>query len=116
MEEFLKSIADLLPVIGSIILSDIILVIKLVKNTNSKKYVENILEVEKKVIEFICIAENFINFTGSDKKEWVKIKINQFCIVNKIKYDEEFVEQKIEENINLSKSVNFKNIEKGELL
>ena len=52
------------------------------------------------------IAEQFTNYSGEEKKEYVMTRVNQFALENKIKFDSEAVNEKIEELIGLSKKVN----------
>lgn len=51
-------------------------------------------------------AEKFIHYSGTEKKEYVLTKINQFAIENNLKFNIQFVSDKIEELVELSKQVN----------
>lgn len=72
----------------------------LFKGENAKHFVIDI------ILEAMTTVENFANYTGEEKKEYVKTKVNQYCIENKIKYDAELTETNIEKMIDFSKGVN----------
>lgn len=72
----------------------------LFKGENAKHFVMDILR------EAMTTVENFANYTGEEKKEYVKTKVNQYCIENKIEYDAELTEENIEKLIEFSKGVN----------
>lgn len=72
----------------------------LFKGENAKHFVMDIL------LEAMTTVENFANYTGEEKKEYVMTKVNQYCIENKIEYDAELTETNIEKMIEFSKGVN----------
>lgn len=55
---------------------------------------------------FVIKAEDFINYSGADKKAWVVTQIKEGCIAHGINYDEDTISNAIEAAINLSKRVN----------
>lgn len=107
---------EIITFIIPLIISFVIVLSRLFKNKKLKKLAQNLLEIEKGVKEYMCQIEDFKNFTGEDKKEWVKTKVNQYCINNGIEYDETLVDEFIETFIKFSKTVNKREKEKGELL
>lgn len=72
----------------------------LFKGENAKHFVFDIIR------EAMTTVENFANYTGEEKKEYVKTKVNQYCIENNIEYDAELTDQNIEKMIEFSKGVN----------
>lgn len=72
----------------------------LFKGENAKHTVMDILR------EAMTTVENFANFTGDEKKEYVKTKVNQYCIENNIQYSDELTDENIEKMIDFSKGVN----------
>jgi|SRR5690554_3963702 len=116
MLELLNEIKEILALTIPVIISFIILISKLVKNKKLKKFAENLIEIEKISKGFICKAEDFINFSGKDKKEWVKTKVNQYCIENQINYNENIIDNIIENLLDLSKTVNKREKDRGMLL
>lgn len=79
------------------------------KNSKSKKLARlanDVNLVAKEAQKYVVAAEQFVNYAGKDKKEWVKTKVNQFAIENKIKYDEKLVDDLIEEIVAITKKVN----------
>jgi len=51
-------------------------------------------------------AEEFTNYSGSEKKQFALTKINQLCIENSINFDIEQASNMIEQYVQLSKKVN----------
>ena len=80
--------------------------IKITKNTKVRKTAEKMLLLTNQIAVFVTEAESFKNYTGSEKKNYVLTKMNQFSIENKIKYDEEYITKQLEELINTTKKVN----------
>ena len=106
MLEMLKEIIDIIAVAIPLLISLIIVIAKLSKNTKLKRFSENLIEVEEVIKRFMENAETFINYSGADKKEWVKVKVNQYCIENGIPYNDSIVDSLIEKLIELTKTVN----------
>ena len=106
MLEVLKEIIDIIAVALPLVISLIVVIAKLTKNTKLKNVSENLIEVEIVVKRFMESAESFINYSGNDKKEWVKVKVNQYCIENGIPYNDSIVDSLIERFIELTKTVN----------
>ena len=80
--------------------------IKSIKNAKAKKKAQQIVAIGNAILPYIKQAEGYINFTGTEKKEFVLTKANQFAIENGISFDKELVDEKIEELVALTKSVN----------
>ena len=102
----LKEVIDIIAVALPLLISLIVVIAKLTKNTKLKNISENLIEVQEVIKRFMESAESFINYSGADKKEWVKIKVNQYCIENGIPYSDSIVDNLIEKLIGLSKTVN----------
>jgi hypothetical protein len=81
-------------------------IIKLSKNTKVRQNAEKLLLVTNQISTFVREAEAFVNYTGVEKKNYVLTKMNQFSIDNNIKYDQEYVSNKIEDIIDTTKIVN----------
>lgn len=116
MIETLKEIIDLIIFLVPLLISLLILSAKLSKNRRLRKYSESIIEIEKIVNKYMVSAEGFSNYSGNDKLEWVKTKVNQFCIENDINYNEEAINEIIERLIILTKKINQREKDKGGLL
>ena len=80
--------------------------IKFINNAKAKKAAENIIKIGNAVIPYIEQAEQFINYSGAEKKEYVVTKANQFAIAQGIEFNAETVSDKIEELVKLTKEVN----------
>lgn len=106
--------------IASLVFSVLTIILGIVtvilKKSKSKKVQEiaskleqatsNVITVKNIILDFMKQAEQFINYTGSDKKSWVITKTKEYCIKNKITYDDSLIESTIESLIEFSKSVN----------
>jgi hypothetical protein len=77
-----------------------------IKNLSKKKSAENLTKISNAVMPFVEEAENFIHFSGEEKKQYVLTKANQFAIDNGIKFDSVAVGEKIERLVELTKKVN----------
>lgn len=106
MFEVIKEFIDIIAVSLPLLICLIVTIAKLTKNSKLKKIFKNLIEVEEVIKSFMVSAESFINYSGSDKSEWVKVKVNQYCIEHGIPYDEKIVNDVIEKFIYLSKTVN----------
>lgn len=80
--------------------------IPLVKNVKAKNKLVAINKLTSTLQTLIIEAEEFTNFTGTEKKEYVMTKANRYAIKNKIPFDEQLVSDKVEDLVALSKEVN----------
>ncbi len=76
------------------------------KNKKKKVQAENWNKIAKAAQVYVTDAEQFLNFAGSEKKEWVLTKINQYAIEKKIQFDARQASALIEDIVQLSKKVN----------
>lgn len=79
---------------------------KILKDAKKRKRAEQLTFFTEKAQEYVVLAEKFLNYAGSEKKEYVTTKINQECITNKIKFDPVKVSEVIEEIVKITKQVN----------
>ncbi len=80
--------------------------IPLVKNVKAKNKLVAINKLTSTLQTLIIEAEEFTNFTGTEKKEYVMTKANRYAIKNRIPFDEQLVSDKVEDLVALSKEVN----------
>lgn len=106
MIEIIKEIKEIIAITVPLIAGIIFLIAKVNKNVKLRTLAESILTIEKVINDYIFQAEELVSFSGNDKKEWVKTKVNQYCINNNILYSEEEVSNLIESIIDISKKVN----------
>lgn len=104
--ESLREIITIISASLGLIATIIGFLIPLVKNIKAKNKLVAIKKLTSTLQSLIIDAEAFVNFTGTEKKEYVMTKANRFAIENKITYNEADVSEKIEELICLSKEVN----------
>ena len=105
----LDNLQVLLSFLGSILgllFTSIIFLKKFIKNKKLKNILEKAEQITKEIIPCIIEAEQFVNYTGDEKKNYVMTKINRFAIENDIDFNFDYVSEKIEELILLSKQVN----------
>lgn len=88
------------------------LIIPLVKNSKAKKALQTSLKVLNFIESAVPEAEKFLNYTGAEKKEWVKAQAMKFCVENRIEYTEAQIDEFIEQVITLSKTVNARDKDK----
>lgn len=100
--EIKEIIVVLITFLGFILL----LISKVAKNSKIRKIAENLFKLEDSIIKYMFESENFYSFTGDQKREWVKTKINQYCIDNKVAYDDQNTTNTIEKMIQVSKQIN----------
>lgn len=88
--------------------------IKLIKALKEVKERINKEKIEEKLLELIEEAERFIGYSGKEKKEYVMDKIGEYAEELGIKADLQFVSEKIEKLVKLTKGVNiYERKEKG---
>mgnify|MGYP005801754615 FL=1 len=80
--------------------------IKLIKALKEVKEKINKEKITEKLPELIEEAEKFIGYSGKEKKEYVMDKIGEYAEELGIKADLQFVSEKIEELVKLTKGVN----------
>lgn len=80
--------------------------IPLVKNVKAKNKLIALNQLSTCLKTLIVEAEQFTNFTGAEKKEYVLTKANRYALENNIPFDESSVDTEIEKMVKLSKNVN----------
>lgn len=103
------SLEIILSVLGTFLgffISILTLIFKLSKNKRIRKSTEELLILSEQLYNFIQDAEKFKNYTGVEKKNYVLTKMNQYSLENHLQFDEEYISNKLEELIGLTKNVN----------
>lgn len=90
------------------VITTLTFLLKFIKNEKAKRIADQTVKLCDAILPYIKKAETFINYSGEEKKEYVMTRANQYAQKNKLKFDEEFISQKIEELIALTKEVNTK--------
>ncbi len=80
--------------------------IPLVKNVKAKNKLISLNKLSTLLKSLIEEAEQYSNFTGAEKKEYVLTKANRYALENNIPFDESSVDAEIEKVVQLSKNVN----------
>ena len=73
----------------SLLITSIIFVVRLVKAVREKRNMQSSSFLYETVAPLMEIAENFSNYSGEEKKQFVLTKVNQFAIENGLKFDAE---------------------------
>lgn len=89
------------------------IIIPYLKTAKAKKNAEKVVQALSG-FELLCNeiqplvrkAEQFRNFSGVERKEWVMTQLRVFAIQNSITFDENTVSEKVEEIVKTTKEVN----------
>ena len=92
----------------SLLITSIIFVVRLVTAVREKRNMQSSSFLYETVAPLMEIAENFSNYSGEEKKQFVLTKVNQFAIENGLKFDAETTAAQVEKLIELSKKINAK--------
>lgn len=79
---------------------------RFMKSAKAKKAAENLVKICNAIIPFIEEAEDYLNYSGEEKKQYVMTKANQYALENKIKFNADIVSSKIDELVALTQQVN----------
>lgn len=82
--------------------------VKFMKAVKEMKEVLNREKIAERLPELIAEAEKFGEYSGKEKKAYVLDKIAEFSTVEGIEADLQFVSEKIEELVKMSRRVNVK--------
>src|SRR5690554_5759176 len=116
MLEELLEIKEMIAIIISLVIGIVVLIRKLINALKLKSRLKNQISLDAVTLALVSEAEKFSSYSGEEKKEWVKTKVNQYAIINNIVFDEGVVDGVIENLIDLSKKVNKRDKDKGMLL
>lgn len=92
----------------SLLITSLIFVVRLIKTVKENKNMQNCSYLYETVAPLMEIAENFSNYSGEEKKQFVLTKVNQFAIENGLKFNAETTAAQVEKLIELSKKINVK--------
>lgn len=84
-------------------------IIKTTKNSKVKKNATTAYTIVKKIQDLIINAESFVNYTGSEKLNFVITRMKEFSLSNNLALTEEKITELVENEITLSKDVNANN-------
>lgn len=90
----------------SLLVACVTFIVKLIKNVKQRIAEQGATALLDAVTPIVEIAESMTNYSGSEKKEYVLTKVNQYAIENGIEFDANAVSDKIEQLVELSKQVN----------
>lgn len=89
------------------ITSIISIVIKYTKNIKVKNNLQNMLMIIDEIIPLIIEAEEFLSYSGEEKKEYVVSRIFRKLNNCNIKIEEEKIDNIIEKLVDFTKEVNY---------
>lgn len=79
---------------------------KYVSSKKAKRLAEQTIEICNAILPYIEQAESYIAYSGQEKKEYVMTKANRYAIEKGIAFDESAISEKVEELLELTKTVN----------
>lgn len=97
-----------------LLITTVTFIMKFIQSVKAKKNAEDLITVGNALLGFIAEAEEFLSYSGKEKKAYVLTKANQFALANKIPFDAVAVSERIEELIELTQSVNATKADKTE--
>ena len=106
MEE-MKLYISLIVFFLGLITSIISIVIKYTKNIKVKNNLQNMLMIIDEIIPLIIEAEEFLSYSGEEKKEYVVSRIFRKLSNCNIKIEEEKIDNIIEKLVDFTKEVNY---------
>ena len=106
MEE-MKLYISLIVFFLGLITSIISIVIKYTKNIKVKNNLQNMLMIIDEIIPLIIEAEEFLSYSGEEKKEYVISRIFRKLNNCNIKIEEEKIDDIIEKLVDFTKEVNY---------
>lgn len=128
LKEILKSINSIWGYVSIIlfVIAVVFLIIALIlkKSKNAKvrdvaskieAAATGVIKIKSIIQNFMQTAEDFVAWSGEDKKNWVITNTKEYCITNQIAYDEELINSTIEALIQFSKKVNANEVKKIEV-
>jgi len=105
----MQDLSLILSTIGTaagLLITTITFLLKFIKNAKAKHAAESLLAISRAIIPYIEQAEQFVNYTGQEKKQYVMTKANQFAIEHGIEFDAGKVSDKVEKLVKLGKTIN----------
>jgi len=106
MIENIEAIIALVVALVGLFGTVVTLIAKLKGSKKLLDFAEKFTKVSNEVIKYIEEAEELLNFTGLEKKQWVVHKIKLFAESIGFPIDESMIENLIETAITFSKKVN----------
>lgn len=103
---YAKEIIAIISAVLGILISGIPLLVTLLIKTKKLVEEKNWIKLSEALPQFIIEAEGFLNYSGLEKKEFVKTKLAIYALNNKIHFDEEMFNSSIDEIVALTKKVN----------
>ena len=92
----------------SLIIAVITFIAKFLKSEKAKTTAENIIQICNEIVPLIKQAEQFVNFSGQEKKEYVMTLMRKYALDNGISFDFGMLDEKIDDLVDFTKNVNVK--------
>lgn len=92
----------------SLIIAVITFIAKFLKSEKAKTTAENIIQICNEIVPLIKQAEQFVNFSGQEKKEYVMTLMRKYALDNGISFDFGMLAEKIDDLVDFTKNVNVK--------
>ena len=104
----LEILISLIATIIGLLITVLTFAVKAIGNAKAKKIAEQTIKMSNQIMFFIRQAEQSTTISGKEKKAFVMSRARSYAQAKKISFNEEKVDEKIEELIALTKQVNTK--------
>lgn len=104
--ENIELIFSLIGTCIGLIITLVTIIGKYVSSKKAKRLAEQTIEICNAILPYIEQAESYIAYSGQEKKEYVMTKANRYAIEKGIAFDESAISEKVEELLELTKTVN----------
>ncbi len=92
----------------SLLIAVVTFISKFLKSEKAKTTAENIVQICDEILPLIKQAEQFVNFSGQEKKEYVMTLMRKYALDNGISFDFGMLDEKIDDLVDFTKNVNVK--------
>lgn len=92
----------------SLLIAVVTFISKFLKSEKAKTTAENIVQICDEIVPLINQAEQFVNFSGQEKKEYVMTLMRKYALDNGISFDFGMLDEKIDDLVDFTKNVNVK--------
>lgn len=92
----------------SLIIAVITFIAKFLKSEKAKTTAEKVVQICDEILPLIKQAEQFVNFSGQEKKEYVMTLMRKYALDNGISFDFGMLAEKIDDLVDFTKNVNVK--------
>lgn len=112
MLEMTKELLAIISTVSGILVTGIPMLIGFLRKAKQLIKERNLREITELIPILIKEAERYLNYTGEEKKAYVKSKLALHTVNKKIRYDEAKIDTIIDETVKLTKEINSRDKDK----